>query len=98
MSKKRISRELEKILDRERISHDSLYSGRGMFGETCLALYTDSPSGDKEVGMITVEVVRSGSKKLSKEWADLISVMRKDSLGKGGVTYFPGWEDSHTGF
>lgn len=98
MSKKRISKELEKILDREGIRHDSLYSGRYMFGETCLALYTDSPSGDEEVGRITVEVVGAGKEQLSKEWADLIPRMRKDSLGKGGVTYFPGWEDSHTDF
>ena len=98
MSKKRISRELEKILDREGIRHDSLYSGRYMFGEMCLALYTDSPSGEEEVSRITVEVVKGGEEKLSKEWADLLSGMRKDALGKGGVTYFPWWEDSHTDF
>ena len=45
-----------------------------------------------------MEVVEGGEEKLSKEWADLLPGMRKDSLGNGGVTYFPGWEDSHTDF
>jgi uncharacterized membrane protein len=61
------------------------YSGRGMFGEQCLAVY----------GPITSLIAFSlylGAYLYRREWESLAEAIRIDQFGTGHVAYFPGWQ------
>ena len=63
------------------------YSGRGMYGESCLAFY-----GDVAIGEVFARILEKiGSTNIpSGEIAKEISHLRMDSLGRGNIYYFPG--------
>lgn len=72
------------------------YSGRGMYGEVCLAVTTDSAS---EAATVILDVVQAAAKNGTTE--DVIEVIdmlrgsRTDSMGRGVVVYWPDirWAD-----
>jgi len=71
------------------------YSGRGMFGATCLGITTDqytSPSGViKDLIVAFVEQNHENKNFIQefRQFTDYLNDPRSDSMGRGTVTYFP---------
>lgn len=94
-----VSREdIDKILERINCDHEDVgdvrlspaYSGRGMYGATCLGFTIDegSPFAFAMVfGMVAGEVLDDPM--LVAEFAGR---MRSDNMGRGTILYFPGIE------
>jgi hypothetical protein len=72
---------------------DLSYSGRGMYGKTCVGLRTDSV---REAVAVLVKCATNygsdGGDELAEEMAARLTT---DSMGMGVIVYFPGitWED-----
>lgn len=67
-------------------SADGDYSGRSMYGRTCLALYVDDM---RSVARVLVELCSMGFDELAQEMAEQLTT---DSMGLGIVAYFPHME------
>jgi len=63
------------------------YSGRAMYGETCLAVNDDGRGLGEVMATIIRGAIEEGS---GAKIADAVSEMRTDSMGRGTVVYFPG--------
>ena len=72
------------------------YSGRGMYGEVCLAVTTDSVSESVTVILDVVQAcAENGTTEDVTELIDLLRGSRSDSMGRGVVVYWPDipWAD-----
>lgn len=80
--------------DGEDCSIQRAYSGRGMYGATCLAVDFRSHAALNrfffELGL-AVARDQSGNDFLEEELAELVDSVRTDQLGLGIVAYFPGF-------
>lgn len=63
------------------------YSGRGMYGESCIAASGD----DLSLVRIGLEIGMSPDLDDAIKRA-LVRSARQDSMGRGTVVYFPGWK------
>jgi hypothetical protein len=64
------------------------YSGRGMYGDTCLAV---TIRGNLfELFAQVLRVLDGDRTNLTEEVADAFSMARQDDMGRGTVVYFPG--------
>lgn len=59
------------------------YSGRGMFGRSCLGTEAD-------LGEFLVVLVYGTNDENQDELAETVQNIRTDSMGLGGIFYFPG--------
>lgn len=77
------------------------YSGRGMYGATCLGITTDRYTNPHDVIMkIVVQFVEENHEDKNflfkfRELTDCLQNPKQDSMGLGIVTYFPDidWEE-----
>jgi len=70
------------------------YSGRGMFGQTCIGFVTDSDNPAKLMSKLfffALDVLDKGEFEDFREVFEDISVS-SDSMGRGTIVYFPGLE------
>lgn len=65
------------------------YSGRGMYGESCLAFTPDESIGEVFARVLEKAVANPGLYNIS-QLARSLSYMKQDSLGRGTIYYFPG--------
>lgn len=65
------------------------YSGRFMYGETCLAVAADSGIG---LSLIAYELGVMDAEEGDDVGRQLLRSARVDSLGRGLILYFPGWQ------
>ena len=65
------------------------YSGRGMYGRTCLAVTFDDGPGELFSALLTVLAETGTTQEACAELADAFRGMRTDSMGRGMVAYFP---------
>lgn len=76
------------------------YSGRGMYGKTCIGFSGSNPLSTITEAMGSVVEDQFNSED-GLEWAleffEMISSMRKDSLGLGEIIYFPGYDTVSAG-
>lgn len=64
------------------------YSGRGMFGESCLGV-----SGhEDDLDSFVIDLVAEAPKSVKSELRKLAKSVRKDQLGKGMIYYFPNYQ------
>uniref|UniRef100_UPI003F4983E5 hypothetical protein n=1 Tax=Amycolatopsis sp. CA-096443 TaxID=3239919 RepID=UPI003F4983E5 len=70
-------------LEPDAIVRDS-YSGRGMYGAECFALYVDQISD-------AVKFLVHFGQEQPQDACRLADAMRFDQMGLGQVVYFPGW-------
>lgn len=61
------------------------YSGRNMYGETCLAVEVDS-----SVGAIVALIVSETTDENRDDLVEAMQELRTDAMGMGQVAYFPG--------
>lgn len=62
------------------------YSGRGMYGNTCLGISTDAPVGD----LLADIILSVGTVTYTREsFAEDFRRMQQDSMGMGTIYYFP---------
>lgn len=72
------------------------YSGRGMHGDKCLAVSTDSASGEAAVILDVVQAcAENGTSEDVQELVQLLRGSRAEALGRGTVVYWPDidWAD-----
>lgn len=74
--------ELMGLLDEVDVRTD--YSGRGMYGETCLGLVVDKP--DILVGLALGQVLDQ----IDADPFEVVSRARTDNMGRSTIIYFPG--------
>lgn len=67
------------------------YSGRGMYGETCIGFTTDRNLGNAFADLIS-SLAHSSDSVNMEELADAFRSMQTDSMGLGTIVYFPGIE------
>ncbi|HEY3477538.1 MAG TPA: hypothetical protein VGL02_01450 [Streptomyces sp.] len=70
-------------LEPDDIVRDS-YEGRGMYGESCFALYVD------EIGDAVKFLIHLGRQE-PREACELAENIQFDQMGRGTVVYFPRW-------
>jgi hypothetical protein len=73
---------LVSLLDLEDEDVREDYSGRGMYGDTCLGFVTDK--SDVRIGIAFAEVFG-----FDDAW-DLSVNVRTDAMGRSSIVYFPG--------
>jgi hypothetical protein len=61
------------------------YSGRGMYGKTCLGVETDS----YQLGELFSDIIQLMDEDDRDEICKAISSMREDGMGLGLIVYFP---------
>ena len=89
-----ISKELQEIITR--ISEDcditihEDYSGRFMYGSTCLGLSFEGSAGSLFAAFI--RELENAKSSTVEEAAEMFDDMRSDNLGLGTIFYFPGWK------
>ena len=89
-----ISNELKEIITR--ISEDcditihEDYSGRFMYGSTCLGLSFEGSAGSLFAAFI--RELENAESSTVEEVAEMFEAMRSDNLGLGTIFYFPGWK------
>ena len=89
-----ISKELKEAI--ERISEDcditihEDYSGRFMYGATCLGLSFEGSAGSLFAAFI--RELENAESSTVEEAAEMFDDMRSDNLGLGTIYYFPGWK------
>ena len=62
------------------------YSGRCMYGETCLGVTT----GGGNLGRLFALIVESADEDNREELGETLRSMATDSMGRGTIVYFPG--------
>lgn len=87
MAKKVITEPLTEVIAEYAEDVHLTYSGRGMYGETCYGF-----SGD--VARIIGDVLQdiADMPDLIRQFGEMLSESRQDSMGLGTVIYFPGWD------
>lgn len=75
------------------------YSGRNMYGRTCLGIDLDRGVNPMQAVLEAVSAFAIGYADTPDEvakFADLLSVVKTDSMGLGSIVYFPevAWEES----
>lgn len=68
------------------------YPGRGMFGASCFAVVV---GGDQELVQFFLGLARASldeCEMIMSEIDQLADAVRTDSMGRGIIAYFPGWE------
>lgn len=89
-----ISKELQEVITR--ISEDcditihEDYSGRFMYGSTCLGLSFEGSAGSLFAAFI--RELENAESSTVEEAAEMFEAMRSDNLGLGTIFYFPGWK------
>lgn len=89
-----ISKELQDVITR--ISGDcditihEDYSGRFMYGATCLGLSFEGSAGSLFAAFI--RELENAESSTVEEAAEMFDDMRSDNLGLGTIYYFPGWK------
>jgi hypothetical protein len=65
------------------------YSGRGMYGSSCIGFVTSDPMGLAMA--LTVVLIELQSQDIADvpDWSDL--TVRTDSMGLSTILYFPNW-------
>ena len=86
MTKKIIAEPLAEVIAEYAEDVHLTYSGRGMYGETCYGF-----SGD--VARIIGDVLQdiADMPDLIRQFGEMLSISRRDSMGLGTILYFPGW-------
>lgn len=64
------------------------YSGRGMYGRTCVGIVLDRYT---DTNQALLGVALADTFGTDDAW-DIARAMRTDSMGLGTIVYFPGWE------
>ena len=90
-----ISRELESAI---RIASEDCgfsiredYSGRGMFGKTCLGIVANN------IGKAVAAILRNiDDPDVIEEFAGVLENLHTDSMGKSSIFYFPNFEFGET--
>jgi hypothetical protein len=69
------------------------YSGRAMYGETCLAIRCGHPARDAVLFLLALQPLAAEADPDHGDLLaqDLAQAMRTDDLGRGSVAYFPGF-------
>jgi hypothetical protein len=85
---------LEECAENVGVTIQSRYSGRGMYGGTCLAVTTDHVSGLVRFVIALVSATNSVSDELAERVSALVDELeltstREDQLGRGRVYYWP---------
>lgn len=79
---------LQKVL--EDLGYEvSSYSGRGMYGKTCLGINVDSSDILGKLGKIMADLVRDTPEEFREGVAAGLRRVKTDSMGKGMIVYFP---------
>lgn len=66
------------------------YSGRFMYGATCLGLSFEGSAGSLFAAFI--RELEAFGEYVNEEAAEMFEAMRSDNLGLGTIFYFPGWK------
>ena len=67
------------------------YSGRGMYGDTCLAVNVDRGFSAFSLGVQLAVFLDEDDEHREHDRVELVELeVREDSMGRGGVVYFPG--------
>lgn len=90
----KISDKLKEILENAYSDNDSInlrycYSGRYMFGDTCIGLVIYGISAFSAIAEITEEIESYEDKEVSTEFNKMLKSARIDDMGKGQIIYFP---------
>lgn len=65
------------------------YSGRGMYGKSCVAIIIDRNKSEFEAGMEIATALASEECRMDLVDILLSSRIRQDSMGRDSVVYFP---------
>ena len=65
------------------------YSGRGMYGEECVAITTGGDNGSSEHAVVAVLIMEAVSDGCGDEMTKLMKSTRTDSMGRNSVMYWP---------
>ena len=86
MKKKIISEPLAEVIAEYAEDVHLTYSGRGMYGDTCYGF-----SGD--VARIIGDVLQdiADMPDLIRQFGEMLSISRRDSMGFRTILYFPSW-------
>ena len=86
MTKKIISEPLAEVIAEYTEDVHLTYSGRGMYGDTCYGF-----SGD--VARIIGDVLQdiADMPDLIRQFGEMLSISRRDSMGFRTILYFPSW-------
>jgi len=92
----KISDKLKEILvnaysdnNNDSISLGYNYSGRYMFGDTCIGFMINGISAFSAIAEITKEIESYEDKLVSTEFNIMLKSARIDDMGKGQIIYFP---------
>lgn len=93
MFKQTISKELSNVIrevaeDCDIQIHDD-YSGRYMYGATCLGLSVEGSASSLFAAFI--RGLKNADNHIMEEAAEMFDDMKTDTLGLGTIFYFPGW-------
>lgn len=77
--------ELQRILESDGEFETRSYSGRGMYGDTCLGVTIDGG-----IGRMLALIVESADEDNREALGETLRSMRTDSMGRGTIVYFPG--------
>jgi hypothetical protein len=77
---------MQEVLEDAEVGTLRSYSGRGMYGKSCLGLDTDLSLG--EIFSRVLDVLRGEEE--TEEVQRAFENMEQDSLGRGKIIYFPG--------
>lgn len=80
--------ELQRIIEDGEFNCRS-YSGRGMYGKSCLGVEIDL-NHDSSLGSLMASIVYLTTEDCQEEVAEGLKRLRMDSLGLGQIVYFPG--------
>ena len=94
MFKQTISKELGSVIrevaeDCDIQIHDD-YSGRYMYGATCLGLSLEGSASSLFAAFI--RGLKNADNHTMEEAAEMFDDMKTDNLGLGTILYFPGWK------
>ena len=86
MTKKIIAEPLAEVIAEYAEDVHQTYSGRGMYGDTCYGF-----SGD--VARIIGDVLQdiADMPDLIRQFGEMLSISRRDSMGFRTILYFPSW-------
>ncbi len=86
MTKKIISEPLAEVIAEYAEDVHLTYSGRGMYGDTCYGF-----SGDvaRTIGDVLQDIADMPD--LIRQFGEMLSISRRDSMGFRTILYFPSW-------
>jgi NADH/NAD ratio-sensing transcriptional regulator Rex len=83
--------EIADAMDIERRHVRTDYSGRGMYGRTCVGFDLDSTSDVLRLGGVLSEILDE------QAYQEFVDRMATDSMGRGIIVYFPGIKSDKPG-